>query len=119
MDAAHNPTIQRSNDPTVQRSNGHTVLRGRRFAAPWARAAAVAAVAGGMWLLGGGLNSAWGAFWDSWFGGGEKTVETVEAVETVADGAATAEPVGTRGRGARAWDGDVHEDYQFERFAGW
>ena len=41
------PTGQRSNDPTIQRSNGQTVLRGRRFAAPWARAAAVAAVAGG------------------------------------------------------------------------
>ena len=95
---------QRANGPTIQRSNGQTVLRGRRFAAPWARAAAVAAVAGGMWL-GCGLESAWGAFWDSWFGGGEKTVETVEAVETVADGAATAEPVGTRGRGARAYSG--------------
>ena len=62
MDAAHDQTIQRSHDPTVKRSNGQTVLRGRRFAAPWARAAAVAAVAGGMWLglLGGGVESAWG-----------------------------------------------------------
>ena len=54
---------QRANGPTIQRSNGQTVLRGRRFAAPWARAAAVALVAGGAWLglLGGGLSSAWGA----------------------------------------------------------
>jgi hypothetical protein len=47
MDAAH--------DPTIQRSNGHTGLRGRRFAAPWARAAA-AAVA----CVAGAGNSAWG-----------------------------------------------------------
>ena len=91
-----------ANGLTVKRSNGQTGLRGRRFAAPWARAAAVAAVAGGMWL-GGGLTSAWGAFWDSWFGGEKgKTVEAVEAVETVADGTATAEPAGAMGRGARA-----------------
>ncbi len=36
-----------ANGLTVKRSNGQTVLRGRRFAAPWARAAAVAVVAGG------------------------------------------------------------------------
>ncbi len=71
---------------------------GASTGARWSgRVAAVVAAA--VLCVAGAGSSAWGAFWDSWFGGGEKTVEAAEAVEGVADGAATAELVG-EGRGA-------------------
>ena len=76
---------------------------GARRAGKWARWGAVAVVA---LCVAGAENSAWGAFWDSWFGGGEKTVEAVEAVEGVADGTATAKPVGEGKGAARADPGD-------------
>ena len=79
-----------ANGLTVKRSNGPTGLRGRRFAAPWARAAAVAAVAGGMWLglLGGGVSSAWGetvSFGPSDFSG-QGTADTGSSMSVTKDG---------------------------------